>query len=92
MAVESAPRDKKAFYSSGVQVGYGIGLVLATGFVSLLSHGLGDAAFRSWGWRRLFVFSIVLVGYRPVGARKHGRIERNSSKRSSISIARSSCP
>ena len=62
MAVESAPRGKKAFYSSGVQVGYGVGLVLATGFVSLLSHGLGDAAFRSWGWRLPFVFSIVLVG------------------------------
>ncbi|MGN6319531.1 shikimate transporter [Trinickia sp.] len=62
MAVESAPRGKKAFYSSGVQVGYGVGLVLATGLVSLLSHGLGDAAFRSWGWRLPFVFSIVLVG------------------------------
>ncbi len=61
MAVESAPRDKKAFYSSGVQVGYGVGLVLATGFVSLLSHWLGDAAFRSWGWRLPFVFSVVLV-------------------------------
>lgn len=61
MAVESAPRGNKAFYSSGVQVGYGVGLVLATGFVSLLSHELGDAAFRSWGWRLPFVFSIVLV-------------------------------
>ncbi|WP_116140179.1 shikimate transporter [Trinickia diaoshuihuensis] len=62
MAVESAPRGNKAFYSSGVQVGYGVGLVLATGFVSLLSHWLGDSAFRSWGWRLPFVFSIVLVG------------------------------
>jgi MHS family shikimate/dehydroshikimate transporter-like MFS transporter len=62
MAVESAPRGNKAFYSSGVQVGYGVGLVLATGIVSLLSHGLGDAAFKSWGWRLPFVFSIVLVG------------------------------
>lgn len=62
MAVESAPRGKKAFYSSGVQVGYGVGLVLATGFVSVLSHWFGDAAFRSWGWRLPFVFSVVLVG------------------------------
>ncbi|WP_206956074.1 shikimate transporter [Trinickia acidisoli] len=61
MAVESAPRGNKAFYSSGVQVGYGIGLVLATGIVSLLSHAFGDAAFRAWGWRLPFVFSIVLV-------------------------------
>ena len=61
MAVESAPRGKKAFYSSGVQVGYGVGLVLATGIVSLLSHTLGDSAFRAWGWRIPFVLSIVLV-------------------------------
>ncbi len=61
MAVESAPRGKKAFYSSGVQVGYGVGLVLATGIVALLSHLLGESAFRSWGWRLPFVFSVVLV-------------------------------
>ncbi|WP_321885518.1 shikimate transporter [Paraburkholderia bannensis] len=61
MAVESAPKGKKAFYSSGVQVGYGVGLVLATGIVALLSHLLGDAAFRSWGWRLPFLFSVVLV-------------------------------
>ncbi|HKU00128.1 MAG TPA: shikimate transporter [Paraburkholderia sp.] len=61
MAVESAPTGNKAFYSSGVQVGYGVGLVLATGIVTLLSHLLGDAAFRSWGWRLPFVFSVVLV-------------------------------
>lgn len=62
MAVESAPRHRRAFYSSGVQVGYGVGLILATGSVSLLSHFLDDAAFQSWGWRLPFVFSIVLVG------------------------------
>lgn len=61
MAVESAPAGKKAFYSSGVQVGYGVGLVLATGIVALLSHGLGETAFRSWGWRLPFIFSVVLV-------------------------------
>lgn len=47
MAVESAPKQKKAFYSSGVQVGYGVGLVLATGIVSILGHTLGEAAFKS---------------------------------------------
>ncbi|MEK6386732.1 MAG: shikimate transporter [Paraburkholderia tropica] len=61
MAVESAPKHKKAFYSSGVQVGYGVGLVLATGIVALLSHLLGETAFRAWGWRLPFVFSVVLV-------------------------------
>jgi MHS family shikimate/dehydroshikimate transporter-like MFS transporter len=61
MAVESAPSKKKAFYSSGVQVGYGVGLVLATGIVSILSQTMDDATFKSWGWRIPFVFSVVLV-------------------------------
>lgn len=61
MAVESAPAGRKAFYSSGVQVGFGVGLVLATGCVSLLNHYLGNEAFLSWGWRLPFIFSIVLV-------------------------------
>ncbi|GHB31985.1 shikimate transporter [Salinicola rhizosphaerae] len=61
MAVESAPRGRRAFYSSGVQVGYGVGLLLATGSVSLLSHYLDDAAFNAWGWRLPFLFSVVLV-------------------------------
>jgi MHS family shikimate/dehydroshikimate transporter-like MFS transporter len=61
MAVESAPEGKKAFYSSGVQVGYGVGLVLATGIVSILSHTLDNDAFMTWGWRIPFIFSIVLV-------------------------------
>lgn len=61
MAVESAPAKKKAFYSSGVQVGYGVGLVLATGLVSLLNHALGEQAFRAWAWRIPFLMSVVLV-------------------------------
>jgi MHS family shikimate/dehydroshikimate transporter-like MFS transporter len=61
MAVECAPTGKKAFYSSGVQVGYGVGLVLATGIVSLLTHMLSNEDFISWGWRIPFLVSIVLV-------------------------------
>lgn len=61
MAVESAPAGKKAFYSSGVQVGYGVGLVLATGIVSILTHTLDDNAFMTWGWRIPFLISILLV-------------------------------
>ena len=62
MAVESAPEGKKAFYSSGVQVGYGVGLILSTGLVSIISQSIDNAAFKSWGWRLPFLFSIVLVG------------------------------
>jgi len=61
IAVENAPPRRKAFYSSGVQVGYGVALILTTGFVSLLSATLDNAAFRTWGWRIPFLFSVVLV-------------------------------
>ena len=61
MAVESAPEKKKAFYSSGVQVGYGVGLILATGIVSILSQTMDNDTFKAWGWRIPFVFSVVLV-------------------------------
>ncbi|MGG5839861.1 MULTISPECIES: shikimate transporter [Enterobacteriaceae] len=61
LSVESAPRHKRAFYSSGVQVGYGVGLLLSTGLVSLVSHYTTDAQFLSWGWRIPFLFSILLV-------------------------------
>ena len=61
LAVESAPKNKKAFYSSGVQVGYGVGLLLSTGLVSLISASTTDEQFLSWGWRLPFLFSVVLV-------------------------------
>lgn len=61
LAVESAPRNKKAFYSSGVQIGYGVGLLLSTGLVSLMSILLSDSQFMSWGWRIPFLASLILV-------------------------------
>ncbi|MEG1209788.1 MAG: shikimate transporter [Leclercia sp.] len=61
LSVENAPAGKKAFYSSGVQVGYGVGLLLSTGLVSLISSLTTDEQFLSWGWRIPFLFSIVLV-------------------------------
>ncbi|HGH5394049.1 shikimate transporter [Raoultella planticola] len=61
LAVESAPKNKKAFYSSGVQVGYGVGLLLSTGLVSLISANTTNEQFLNWGWRLPFLFSVVLV-------------------------------
>jgi MHS family shikimate/dehydroshikimate transporter-like MFS transporter len=42
-------------------VGYGVGLLLSTGLVSLISQLTTDEQFLSWGWRIPFIFSIVLV-------------------------------
>ncbi|SPX55137.1 Shikimate transporter [Klebsiella pneumoniae] len=61
LSVENAPQGEKAFYSSGVQVGYGVGLLLSTGLVSLISSLTSDQQFLSWGWRLPFLFSVVLV-------------------------------
>ncbi len=61
LAVESAPKKKKAFYSSGVQVGYGVGLLLATGSISVVSHWTANEEFVTWGWRLPFLFSLILV-------------------------------
>ncbi len=61
LSVENAPQGKTAFYSSGVQVGYGVGLLLSTGLVSLISSLTSDQQFLSWGWRVPFLFSVVLV-------------------------------
>lgn len=61
LAVEHAPTHRRAFYSSGVQMGYGVGLLLATGLVALISATITDQQFISWGWRLPFLFSTVLV-------------------------------
>jgi len=61
LSVECAPEKKKAFYSSGVQIGYGVGLLLSTGLVSLISNLTTDEQFLGWGWRIPFLFSTLLV-------------------------------
>ncbi len=61
MAVESAPKGRKALYSSGVQIGYGVGLMLATGSVSMVIYLFGQDAFADWAWRIPFLASIILV-------------------------------
>ena len=63
MAVESAPIGKKNLFSSGVQTGSLIGLLLGTaiffGFQKLTTH----EQFLAWGWRIPFLLSIFLAGF-----------------------------
>ena len=61
MVLEHAPADKRGFYTSFVQIGFPIGLVLATLVFSLVAR-LPDADFASYGWRIPFLASIVLLG------------------------------
>ncbi len=60
MVLEHAPADKRGFYTSFVQIGFPIGIVLAN-FVFALVNKLPDADFASYGWRIPFLVSIVLL-------------------------------
>ena len=61
MVIEHAPADKRGFYGSFVQIGFPIGLVLAS-LVFALATKLPEADFQAWGWRIPFLVSIVLLG------------------------------
>jgi MHS family shikimate/dehydroshikimate transporter-like MFS transporter len=60
MVLEHAPAGKRGFYTSFVQIGFPIGLVLASLVFALVSK-LPDADFASYGWRIPFLISIVLL-------------------------------
>ncbi|GAA1391768.1 MFS transporter [Luteococcus peritonei] len=62
MAVEHAPADKRGKFGAFPQVGVPLGMLLATGFLAMLSVLLTEEQFTSWGWRVPFLFSIVLIG------------------------------
>jgi MFS transporter, MHS family, shikimate and dehydroshikimate transport protein len=61
MVLEHAPTDRRGFYTSFVQIGFPIGLVLATLVFGLVAK-LPDADFVSYGWRIPFLVSVVLLG------------------------------
>jgi MHS family shikimate/dehydroshikimate transporter-like MFS transporter len=60
LVLEHAPADRRGFYTSFVQVGFPIGLVLAT-LAFTLATKLPDADFAAYGWRIPFLLSIVLL-------------------------------
>jgi len=60
MVLEHAPAENRGFYTSFVQIGFPIGLVLATMVFALVSK-LPDAEFAAYGWRIPFLVSIVLL-------------------------------
>jgi MHS family shikimate/dehydroshikimate transporter-like MFS transporter len=60
MVLEHAPAHRRGFYGSLVQVGFPLGLVIATLVFSAVSK-LPEADIMSWGWRVPFLVSAVLV-------------------------------
>src|ERR1700757_3660560 len=60
MVLEHAPADQRGFYTSFVQIGFPIGLVLATLVFAFVAK-MPDADFAVYGWRIPFLMSIVLL-------------------------------
>src|SRR5271154_977709 len=60
MVLEHAPSDQRGFYTSFVQIGFPIGLVLASLVFALVAK-LPDADFASYGWGIPFLVSILLL-------------------------------
>ncbi|GAA3287329.1 MFS transporter [Nesterenkonia halobia] len=65
LSVEHAPRHKRGLFGSYPQIGVPVGMLLATGFMTVLNAFTTEQQFMDWGWRVPFLFSFVLiiVGY-----------------------------
>ncbi|GGI18317.1 MAG: MFS transporter [Oxalicibacterium faecigallinarum] len=60
MVLEHSPKNRRGFYGSLVQVGFPLGLVIATLVFSFVSK-LPEEDILSWGWRVPFLISAVLI-------------------------------
>ena len=61
LAIESAPANRQGFYSSFVQIGVPLGVVLANAVFLLASALIDPPSFLAWGWRIGFLISIGLI-------------------------------
>ncbi len=60
MVLEHSPKNRRGFYGSLVQVGFPLGLVIATLVFSFVSK-MPEEDIMSWGWRVPFLISAVLI-------------------------------
>ncbi|HET8602623.1 MAG TPA: MFS transporter [Marmoricola sp.] len=61
LSMEWGDQRKRGLFGSFPQLGVASGLILGTGFMTILSSTTSDAAFSSWGWRIPFLGSLLLV-------------------------------
>ena len=62
LVAESAPSNRRGFYSSFAQVGVAVGLILGNVVLLAIAAVISDTAFITWGWRVPFLLSVVLIG------------------------------
>ena len=60
LVLEHAPADRRGFYASFVQIGFPVGLVLASLAFAFVTK-LPSEDFLAWGWRIPFLVSILLL-------------------------------
>jgi MFS family permease len=58
---EHAPQGKRGFYTSWIQTTATLGLFVALAVIGITRVTLGEDAFKDWGWRVPFLFSMVLL-------------------------------
>jgi len=58
---EHAPQEKRGLYTSWIQTTATMGLFAALLVVIGLRTGMGEDAFKAWGWRLPFLISMVLL-------------------------------
>ncbi|AOB32097.1 MFS transporter [Bordetella sp. H567] len=61
MTAEYAPRARRGFYASWVQLGAPAGFLIPAGLFALLTSTLSESQLLDWGWRIPFLLSLVLV-------------------------------
>ncbi|WP_445227881.1 MFS transporter [Corynebacterium sp. H130] len=61
MAVEHAPDHRRGLYGAFPQIGVPLGLLMASGMLTIMSKVAPGDAFMEWGWRVPFLLSFVLI-------------------------------
>lgn len=58
---EHAPDNKRGYYTSYIQTTATVGFFVSLVVILITRLGLGETAFRAWGWRIPFLLSAVLL-------------------------------
>ncbi|HEY4615363.1 MAG TPA: MFS transporter, partial [Citricoccus sp.] len=61
MAVEYAPRSRRALYGSFPQMGLPVGIIISNMVFIAVTASIAPEAFAAWGWRIPFLLSAVLI-------------------------------
>jgi len=59
---EHAPHGRRGYYTSWIQTTATLGFFLSLAVILGCRLGLGEEAFKSWGWRVPFLISVILLG------------------------------